>query len=81
MQWSYILEEHGWNISEVSRNYDKVSPSFSVSPSHSWDMKNAVVWDVALCGSFLQDPHDATSQKTSFFIATTLKTSNPTILG
>jgi hypothetical protein len=31
-----------------------------------------IFWDVAQC-----DPHDATSQKTVFFIVTAVKTSNP----
>jgi hypothetical protein len=32
-------------------------------------MKNAVFWDVTLCGSVrtLQEPHSLTSQKTTFF--------------
>jgi hypothetical protein len=39
------------------------------------DMKNAVFWDVAPCGSwFLQEPHGVTSQKTTIFIATAVKT-------
>jgi hypothetical protein len=36
-------------------------------------MKNAVFWDVVS-----QDLHGATSQKMAFFIATAVKTSNPT---
>jgi hypothetical protein len=50
-------------------------------------VKNAV-WDVMLCGSlrtdippkhwFLQEPHGITSQKTAFFIVTTMKTPNLT---
>jgi hypothetical protein len=42
--------------------------------------KNAVFWDVMLYGSeerwFLQEPHDVTSQKTAFFLAIAMKTSN-----
>jgi hypothetical protein len=51
-------------------------------------MKNAIFWDVTLCGSlrtdvllkqwFLQEPHDVTSQKTVFFIVTAMRTSNLT---
>jgi hypothetical protein len=46
-------------------------------------MKNGVFWDVPQRGScknrrFLQEPRCGTSQKTSFFIVTAVKTSNPT---
>jgi hypothetical protein len=42
-------------------------------------MVNAVFWNVAPCISwFAQDLHGVTSQKTSFFIVTAVKTSNLT---
>jgi hypothetical protein len=43
--------------------------------------KNAVFWDVTACAEvrqFLQEPHGVTFQKTVFFIATAVKTSNLT---
>jgi hypothetical protein len=46
--------------------------------------KNGVLWDVTPCGScgsgFFQEPHGVTSQKTSFFIVTAVRISNPTEL-
>jgi hypothetical protein len=41
---------------------------------HACGMRNAVFWDVTPCGSC----HGVTSQKTTFFIVTAVKTSNLT---
>jgi hypothetical protein len=42
--------------------------------------KNGVFWVVTTCGScrFLQEPHGVTTQKTPFFIVTSVKTTNIT---
>jgi hypothetical protein len=40
--------------------------------------QNCVFWDVTPCGSFKNRIHGVTSQKTSFFIVTAVKTSNLT---
>jgi hypothetical protein len=45
----------------------------------SSSLKNGVFWVVTPCGSwFLQEPYGVTTQKTSFFIVTAVKTSNLT---
>jgi hypothetical protein len=46
--------------------------------SVSYFIKNAVFWDVSPKRRFTQDLHGATSQKTAFFLVTSVKTSNLT---
>jgi hypothetical protein len=57
----------------------QANSEFKVSNiADSVHIKNGVFWDVTPCGSFLQEPHGVTSQKTPFFIVTAMKTSNLT---
>jgi hypothetical protein len=60
----------------------------AVLKNFSWEMKNAVFWDVTSCGScknryysetsVLKEPKGVTPQKTEFYVVTAVKTPNVT---